>query len=106
MATPSLSEHPRPDPSSGATRETAWHTYHTPTAPVTASPGYSKEEAFTQSRFHLRKWYPASGSLKTNNPLTVYKILCSCGKVYISQTGCCISTRISEYIRGTRQVNQ
>jgi hypothetical protein len=32
----------------------------------------------------------------------VYKILCSCGKVYIGQMGHHISTRISEHIRDTR----
>jgi hypothetical protein len=36
----------------------------------------------------------------------VYKIPGSCGKMYIGQTGCHISTRISEYIRDTRLENQ
>jgi hypothetical protein len=38
--------------------------------------------------------------------LGVYEVPFSCGKVYIGQTGCHISTRTSEHIRDTRLENQ
>jgi hypothetical protein len=105
-----ITEHQRPDPSTGAVRETTWHTCFTFTAPWTASPGYRRKEAFTESRCHLTKWHPASGPIMTDNPpdlkMGVYKVPCSCGKVYIGQTGCYISTNISKHIRGTKQENK
>jgi hypothetical protein len=78
-------------------------------APLSTSPGYWRKKAFTQSKNHLTKWHPASGSPMTDNPTIkfgVYKIPDSCGKIYIGQRGHHISTRVLEPIRDTRLENQ
>jgi hypothetical protein len=46
----------------------------------------------------------ADTRLPNQNP-GVYKILCSCGKVHMCQTGCHISARITERVRHTRMKN-
>jgi hypothetical protein len=104
MATPYRisTDHQRPEPPA-KTRDN--HTAYVPYIHST-NDGISKllnPETINKMAFHFRF---SQNRQPPTQKSRVYHISCSCGKIYIDQMGCHISTRILEHIRDTRMENQ